>query len=137
MVMGDVDWFKHYNDRNGQEAGNRLLRELAAVLKSSIREDDLLCRYGGEEFLFFLAGVNNIEEATLLTERIRKTVEDHYFDYRGIPAPPQPDHELRRDDVSAASRSAGRSTKATLKNVAATKPTWPWPKPKASGNRRA
>ncbi len=57
MVMGDVDWFKQYNDRNGHEAGNRLLRELAAVLKSSIRDDDLLCRYGGEEFLFFLTGV--------------------------------------------------------------------------------
>ena len=80
MVMGDVDWFKHYNDRNGHEAGNRLLRELAAVLKSSIREDDLLCRYGGEEFLFFLTGVLTLEEACVLTERIRKTVEEHYFE---------------------------------------------------------
>ena len=82
MVMGDVDWFKHYNDRNGQEAGNRLLRDLSAALKSAIREDDLLCRYGGEEFLFFLGGVNSIEEATLLTERIRKTVEDRSFEYQ-------------------------------------------------------
>ncbi len=80
MVMGDVDWFKHYNDRNGQEAGNRLLRELAGVLKSSIREDDLLCRYGGEEFLFFLTGVGSLDEACVLTERIRKTIEAHYFE---------------------------------------------------------
>lgn len=80
MVMGDVDWFKHYNDRNGHEAGNRLLRNLAAVLKSSIREDDLICRYGGEEFLFFLAGVNSLEEACILTERIRKNVEEMYFE---------------------------------------------------------
>lgn len=80
MVMGDVDWFKQYNDRNGHEAGNRLLRQLAAVLKSSIRDDDLLCRYGGEEFLFFLTGVMNLEEACVLTERIRKTVEAHYFE---------------------------------------------------------
>ncbi|MGB8952504.1 MAG: diguanylate cyclase [Candidatus Aminicenantales bacterium] len=79
LVMGDVDWFKNYNDRNGHEAGNRLLRELSGVLKSSIREEDLLCRYGGEEFLFFLSGVKNIEEAILLTERIRKNIEDHYF----------------------------------------------------------
>ncbi|OGD19562.1 MAG: hypothetical protein A2W03_01350 [Candidatus Aminicenantes bacterium RBG_16_63_16] len=80
MVMGDVDWFKQYNDRNGHEAGNRLLRQLAAVLKSSIRDDDLLCRYGGEEFLFFLTGVISLEEACVLTERIRKTVEAHYFE---------------------------------------------------------
>jgi diguanylate cyclase (GGDEF)-like protein len=80
LVMGDVDWFKAYNDRNGHEAGNRLLRELAHVLKLSIREEDLICRYGGEEFLFFLKGVNSVDEAALLTERIRKNVEDHYFE---------------------------------------------------------
>jgi len=80
LVMGDVDWFKAYNDRNGHEAGNKLLRELAHILKLSIREEDLICRYGGEEFLFFLKGVDSVDEATLLTERIRKNVEDHYFE---------------------------------------------------------
>jgi diguanylate cyclase (GGDEF)-like protein len=80
LVMGDVDWFKAYNDRNGQEAGNRLLRELGHVLKLAIREEDLICRYGGEEFLFFLMGVKGVEEAALLTDRIRKSIEDHYFE---------------------------------------------------------
>ena len=82
LVMGDVDWFKTFNDRNGQEAGNKLLRELAHVLKLSIREEDLICRYGGEEFLFFLMGVKGLEEAAVLTERIRKNVEDHYFEFQ-------------------------------------------------------
>jgi diguanylate cyclase (GGDEF)-like protein len=82
LVMGDVDWFKAFNDRNGQEAGNKLLRELAHVLKLAIREEDLICRYGGEEFLFFLMGVKGIEEAAVLTERIRKNVEDHYFEFQ-------------------------------------------------------
>jgi len=77
-----VDWFKNFNDRNGHESGNRLLRELAQVLKLSIREEDLLCRYGGEEFLFFLTGVKNLEEACLLTERIRRNIEEHYFEYQ-------------------------------------------------------
>lgn len=81
LVMGDVDWFKNYNDRNGHEAGNRLLQELAMVLKQSVREDDLICRYGGEEFLFFLYGVSSLEEACQLTERIRKNVEEHYFPF--------------------------------------------------------
>jgi diguanylate cyclase (GGDEF)-like protein len=82
MVMGDVDWFKNYNDRNGHEAGNLLLRELAGVLKSSTRDQDLLCRYGGEEFLFFLTGLKDLEEACLFTERIRKNIEEHYFKFQ-------------------------------------------------------
>jgi diguanylate cyclase (GGDEF)-like protein len=90
LVMGDVDWFKAYNDRNGHEAGNRLLRDLGAILRASIRDQDLLCRYGGEEFLFFLTGVKNIEEATLLTERIRKSVEEHVFEFEEF----QPRHNL-------------------------------------------
>jgi diguanylate cyclase (GGDEF)-like protein len=80
IVMGDVDWFKNYNDRNGHEAGNKLLRELASVLNTSIREEDLLCRYGGEEFLFFLSGLNSEDEASGFTERIRKDIEEHYFE---------------------------------------------------------
>ncbi|UCC40619.1 MAG: diguanylate cyclase [Candidatus Aminicenantes bacterium] len=82
MVMGDVDWFKNYNDRNGHEAGNQCLRELAKVLKASIREEDLLCRYGGEEFLFCLTGLNDAKQACNLTERIRKNVEKHFFEFQ-------------------------------------------------------
>jgi diguanylate cyclase (GGDEF)-like protein len=80
MVMGDVDWFKNFNDRYGHEAGNKLLRELAGVLNLSIRDEDLLCRYGGEEFLFFLSGLNSEDEARGFTERIRKNIEEHYFE---------------------------------------------------------
>jgi len=80
IVMGDVDWFKNYNDRNGHEAGNKLLRQLSLVMKSSIREEDLLCRYGGEEFLFFLAKIEDIKDACRLTERIRQRIEEHYFE---------------------------------------------------------
>ncbi len=82
LVMGDVDWFKKYNDRDGHEEGNKLLRELSNVLKSSIREEDLLCRYGGEEFLFYLTKIEDIKEACRLTERIRKNVEEHYFEHQ-------------------------------------------------------
>ncbi|MGB2908916.1 MAG: diguanylate cyclase, partial [Candidatus Aminicenantaceae bacterium] len=82
MVMGDVDWFKHYNDRNGHEAGNRLLRELAEILKSSTREGDILCRYGGEEFVFFLSCQDCDQESMLFTNRIRRNIENHYFDYQ-------------------------------------------------------
>ena len=123
LVMGDVDWFKAYNDRNGHEAGNRLLRELAHVLKLSIREEDLLCRYGGEEFLFSLAGVKGLDEATVLTDRIRKNVEDHYFELQefqpqnnltmsfGVTVfPPQdPDRPLTRADLKKLASEADQA----------------------------
>lgn len=119
MVMGDVDWFKTYNDRNGHEAGNHLLRKLAGVMKSSIREDDLLCRYGGEEFLLFLTGVKNLEEAALLTERIRKNIEDHYFEFEEF----QPRHNLTMSfGLTLFPRELtderGTLTKASLKKIA-------------------
>jgi len=90
IVMGDVDWFKYYNDRNGHEAGNKLLRELASVLKSSKRDEDLLCRYGGEEFLTFLSGLNSKDEAHAFTERIRKNVEENHFEFQEF----QPNNNL-------------------------------------------
>jgi diguanylate cyclase (GGDEF)-like protein len=119
LVMGDVDWFKAYNDRNGHEAGNRLLRELSHVLKLSIREEDLICRYGGEEFLFFLMGVKTVEEAALLTDRIRKNVEDHYFDLQEF----QPRSNLTMSfGVTVFPKhegeQAGPLTKAELKRLA-------------------
>ena len=119
MVMGDVDWFKNFNDRNGHEAGNRLLRDLASVLRTSIRDEDLLCRYGGEEFLFFLSGVKNVEEATLLTERIRKSVEDHVFEFEEF----QPRHNLTMSfgvTMLSYERTAGPGgmTKSGLKKFA-------------------
>ena len=84
LVMGDVDWFKNYNDKKGHSAGNILLRKLAHLLKSSMREEDLLCRYGGEEFLFFLTSIKNREEAYLITERLRRKVSEHYFEGQEI-----------------------------------------------------
>jgi diguanylate cyclase (GGDEF)-like protein len=119
IVMGDVDWFKDYNDRNGHEAGNRLLRELAHVLKLSIREEDLLCRYGGEEFLFCLTGVKGQEDAAALTDRIRKNVEDHYFEFQEF----QPRNSLTMSfGVTAFPRQEADSlpamTKADLKRLA-------------------
>ncbi|TET21193.1 MAG: diguanylate cyclase [Candidatus Aminicenantes bacterium] len=113
MVMGDVDWFKNFNDRNGHQAGNKLLRELASVLKFSIREEDFLCRYGGEEFLFFLTGINSLEEGCGLTERIRKNVEDHYFEHQEF----QPNNNLTMSfGVTLFTRERINSMKAISKN---------------------
>jgi len=54
LIMADLDFFKKFNDTWGHDAGDTLLKEVARVLKSSVRVDDLACRYGGEEFLLVL-----------------------------------------------------------------------------------
>ncbi len=79
IVMSDIDYFKNFNDRNSHIEGNKLLRELGMILKNSIREEDLVGRYGGEEFIFYLSKILSIEQACQFTERVRKTVEGHYF----------------------------------------------------------
>jgi diguanylate cyclase (GGDEF)-like protein len=79
IVMSDIDNFKNFNDRNSHIEGNKLLRELGKILKNSIREEDLVSRYGGEEFVFYLSKISSIEQACQFTERVRKTVEGHYF----------------------------------------------------------
>ncbi len=54
VMLLDVDHFKQVNDRWGHDAGDEVLRRLATVLQDSFREEDIVCRYGGEEFLVAL-----------------------------------------------------------------------------------
>jgi diguanylate cyclase (GGDEF)-like protein len=73
LVFLDVDHFKRINDRLGHETGDRVLQQIAARLRSIIRETDLLFRWGGEEFVILLAHTGP-SEATALGERIRAAV---------------------------------------------------------------
>jgi diguanylate cyclase (GGDEF)-like protein/PAS domain S-box-containing protein len=54
VAMLDVDHFKQFNDRYGHDAGDMVLKEVGNLLRKSVRESDMACRYGGEEFLFVL-----------------------------------------------------------------------------------
>src|SRR5262249_40067864 len=54
VIMLDIDHFKSLNDASGHEAGDALLRELAGALKARVREGDIACRFGGEEFVLIL-----------------------------------------------------------------------------------
>lgn len=57
VVMMDIDYFKRYNDTYGHQAGDVVLKEVAGVLKESVRKKDTVIRYGGEEFLILLNGI--------------------------------------------------------------------------------
>jgi diguanylate cyclase (GGDEF)-like protein len=73
FIMIDVDHFKLFNDNNGHEAGDAVLREVAQVLKRHTRLEDIACRFGGEEFLLVLAGCT-LEDAYQKAEAIREAI---------------------------------------------------------------
>lgn len=78
LIMIDIDHFKEFNDRFGHSRGNELLKEIAALIDSNVRSQDIVCRYGGEEFAIILPKTS-LEEAFEIGERIRKEVEKAYF----------------------------------------------------------
>jgi diguanylate cyclase (GGDEF)-like protein len=78
VVFIDLDHFKRVNDRHGHETGDRVLQQLAARLLGTIRETDLLFRWGGEEFVILLPHTS-AAEAPALAERIRGAVADRPF----------------------------------------------------------
>lgn len=78
IAIFDIDDFKKVNDSKGHVYGDKVLIDVAAIIKISIRDTDLAGRYGGEEFMVVFTGTD-LETATNIAERIRKTVEKHLF----------------------------------------------------------
>ncbi|MCM8813083.1 MAG: sensor domain-containing diguanylate cyclase [Candidatus Omnitrophica bacterium] len=78
LLMLDIDKFKNFNDTYGHTTGDRLLQELALILKKTCRDVDWVARYGGEEFAVILPETNK-EKAHASAERIRYTVEHTPF----------------------------------------------------------
>ena len=78
LIMLDIDWFKKFNDNYGHEVGNHVLVGMVSVIRRCVRDVDVLCRYGGEEFIIILP--NTVErEAHRIAERIREEVEAAEF----------------------------------------------------------
>ena len=73
-IMTDVDHFKSFNDRFGHAVGDRVLQVVARALSRGLRDTDLLCRYGGEEFCLVLVGTD-LQEACDVAERLRADIE--------------------------------------------------------------
>ncbi len=73
VVMIDIDRFKSINDTYGHETGDKVLIEVAKVLRETIRTADVVARWGGEEFLILLPNTN-LQGATIVAEKIREQV---------------------------------------------------------------
>jgi diguanylate cyclase (GGDEF)-like protein len=79
FMMLDIDFFKKVNDTYGHLAGDMIIKQVADILKSSVRDSDIVGRYGGEEFGVVLPEAN-AQEACIVGERIRQAVENNAFD---------------------------------------------------------
>jgi diguanylate cyclase (GGDEF)-like protein len=80
IALCDVDHFKNINDKYGHNGGDKVLIELAKLFASNIREQDYVSRWGGEEFLFILPQTTP-ENASIVTDKIRKQLQKHTFNY--------------------------------------------------------
>jgi len=78
LLMIDADEFKLYNDTNGHVAGDEALAELAKAMRGAVRDIDVVCRYGGEEFAILLPETDG-EGAFVVAEKVREAVADHVF----------------------------------------------------------
>ncbi len=74
VIMLDIDHFKRFNDNFGHEAGDAVLRELGAFLRSNVRGEDIACRYGGEEFVLIMPDAS-LKVTQERAEKLRKGVK--------------------------------------------------------------
>lgn len=86
IALLDIDHFKKINDTYGHQAGDFILRLVVEVIMKTIRVEDILCRYGGEEFVIIMRETNT-DSATIAAERVRRNVEQARFNYEGKPIP--------------------------------------------------
>lgn len=122
LVLFDIDYFKKFNDQHGHLVGDEVLRAVSQKLGESLRDTDLLARFGGEEFAALLT-VTPARSGQIAAERARRLVENSTFYFDGQPlrvtvscglAEPIDGEEtidlLRRADVALyASKHAGRN----------------------------
>ena len=78
LIMADLDYFKQINDEYGHVVGDRVLSDVANILKNNCREKDIIGRWGGEEFLIICPDTD-IQEAQSLSERLLEEVAKYEY----------------------------------------------------------
>jgi two-component system cell cycle response regulator len=80
LSLFDIDFFKKLNDGYGHQAGDFVLKNLAAIVQGALRTEDILARYGGEEFGIIFKSTDG-DRAFAVMERVRRKIESHEFMY--------------------------------------------------------
>ncbi len=78
LAMADIDHFKKINDTYGHSAGDEILREIARTIEQSLRSQDTVCRWGGEEFMILLPETR-LEGGRHVAEKLRRRVSEGHF----------------------------------------------------------
>ncbi len=86
VAMLDIDHFKKINDTHGHLAGDYVLRNISKIMQANMRADDILCRYGGEEFALIMRETPP-DSALIAVERIRLSVQAAKFVFKGTDIP--------------------------------------------------
>lgn len=107
LIMVDVDHFKHINDQHGHDVGDVVLKELVKLIQNNIRSSDVLCRWGGEEFMV-LTPDSDHRRANRVAERLRRKLEG--YDFPGVP-------HVVTGSFGVAEAGAGESSAACIKRV--------------------
>jgi diguanylate cyclase (GGDEF)-like protein/PAS domain S-box-containing protein len=82
VIMADIDHFKRVNDTYGHSVGDEVLQQLSQILLTSFRLEDIICRYGGEEFIIVMPSTT-VETAFIRTENFRDTLEKTTMEISG------------------------------------------------------
>ena len=82
LLLFDIDHFKKINDTRGHPCGDHVLRELATLVKKTVRNEDVFARFGGEEFAVLMRDVDDAK-GLILAERMRRLIEAHVFEFEG------------------------------------------------------
>lgn len=99
IAMIDIDFFKRINDTFGHQAGDSILRSLGRIITSQFRQSDIIIRYGGEEFLIVLFGLE-VDKCLAMMEELRLLIQSHSFIYRKTVIPITVSIGIASDDLT-------------------------------------
>lgn len=138
LAMLDIDFFKTFNDTNGHEAGDEVLRHIGHILKETFRGSDFACRFGGEEFVIILIN-SNIQGAVDRMRHLCETIKNSRLSFHGAilpaitisvglaqaPKDGKTAEELMQavDEALYNAKNIGRDSIAIYKNNASNAPT--------------
>ena len=116
IIFCDIDHFKKINDMHGHDVGDDVLRELSAEIRTSLRQSDIVARWGGEEFIILIPNCT-ADTAVTIAENIRKKIETYKFNKAGkVTASFGVTHVLGHDDKTTLIKRVDKALYAAKEN---------------------